>query len=451
MLVVKLDVRAGISKPLEESGSNTTLFLKALADKFSLKFIADRLRETIKTHGSGLMISHFTWRFKGQCVVDYLNCYFEFLGPLRENEQDRSDLLSLHLLIITHRIFQKLSSLTNGRSHDIQEIKLAILCGSDVIACFNLLKRHVTYNTFVLCKIIPFSMVHLFESAKICDGGSAGPQRCIGHGTVGSAQGHESVNKFVISIQRFLDRRRGKLWPSLQQMENVVRWVAEFVFPQLFQETQEHGRSQDRYLLNFMKRNLAAQLSKHTATPNPQQERIEQLTICLQHLNDCCQICTFDTPIKKRQHGILETIQIHTMRWEMLEVDTSSWVSAGCLETLQVFSECVTRRQLSPQWHHLKAGVFVTHIANLEYDEVLMRHLEKADDLYNLRKHSVPTAAAFPMDVSVGGPAERAQALSATTVGLTPANPVFQNIQAPHPADQRPCKKLMHRKQGLFV
>ena len=61
-------------------------------------------------------------------------------------------------------------------------------------------------------------MVHLFESAKICDGGSAGSQRCIGHGTVGSAQGHESVHKFVISIQRFLDRRRGKLWPSLQQM-----------------------------------------------------------------------------------------------------------------------------------------------------------------------------------------------------------------------------------------
>ena len=86
-------------------------------------------------------------------------------------------------------------------------------------------------------------MVHLFESAKICDGGSAGSQRCIGHGTVGSAQGHESVNKFVISIQRFLDRRRGKLWPSLQQMENVVRWVAEFVFPQEFHKTQEHGRS----------------------------------------------------------------------------------------------------------------------------------------------------------------------------------------------------------------
>ena len=97
------------------------------------------------------------------------------------------------------------------------------------------------------------------------------------------------------------------------------------------------------------------------------------------------------------------------------------------------------------------AGMFVTHIVNLEYDKVLMRHLEKADDLYNLRKHSVPTAAAFPMDVSVGGPAERAQALSATTVGLTPANPVFQNIQTPNPADQRPRKKPMHRKRGIFV
>ena len=146
MLIVKMDVRSGIAKPLERSNSKTNMLLKVLSEKFSLKFIADRLRETLKTHSSGVMMSHFTWRFKGQCVVDYVNCYFDILGPLRATEEDRSDKLAIDLLILCHRIFQKLSSLTNGRTHNKQDVQLAILCGADIIACFNLLKRHITFN-----------------------------------------------------------------------------------------------------------------------------------------------------------------------------------------------------------------------------------------------------------------------------------------------------------------
>ena len=110
--------------------------------------------------------------------MDYVNCYFDILGPLRATEEDRSDKLAIDLLILCHCIFQKVSSLTNGRTHNKQDVQLAILCGADIIACFNLLKRHITFNTFVLCKMIPFSMVHLFESAQIVQHVNTAVQRC---------------------------------------------------------------------------------------------------------------------------------------------------------------------------------------------------------------------------------------------------------------------------------
>ena len=161
MLLVKMDVRCGISKPADDPNSKTTKFIAALEDKFSLKFIAHRIKEAIQEHGSALMVSHFPWRFKGQCVVDYLNCYFEVLAPVRETEESGADFLAVNLLIIIHRIFQKLSTLTNSRKHSAQDIQLAILCGSDIIACLGMLKRYVNFNTFVLCKLVPFGMVHL--------------------------------------------------------------------------------------------------------------------------------------------------------------------------------------------------------------------------------------------------------------------------------------------------
>ena len=104
MLLVKMDVRCGISKPADDPNSKTTKFIAALEDKVSLKFIAHRIKEAIQEHGSALMVSHFPWRFKGQCVVDYLNCYFEVLAPVRETEESGADFLAVNLLIIIHRI-----------------------------------------------------------------------------------------------------------------------------------------------------------------------------------------------------------------------------------------------------------------------------------------------------------------------------------------------------------
>ena len=89
----------------------------------------------------------------------------EVLAPVRETEESGADFLAVNLLIIIHRIFQKLSTLTNSRKHSAQDIQLAILCGSDIIACLGMLKRYVNFNTFVLCKLVPCGMVHLYEVA----------------------------------------------------------------------------------------------------------------------------------------------------------------------------------------------------------------------------------------------------------------------------------------------
>ena len=94
--------------------------------------------------------------FKEQCVVDYLNCYFEVLAPVRETEGNGADCLALNLLIILHRIFQKLSTLTNSRKHSAEDIRLVILCDSDMIACLGL--RELEHICSL--QVSPFGMVH---------------------------------------------------------------------------------------------------------------------------------------------------------------------------------------------------------------------------------------------------------------------------------------------------
>ena len=84
------------------------------------------------------------------------------------------------------------------------------------------------------------------------------------------------------------------------------------------------------------------------------------------------------------------------------------------------------------------------------YDEVMMRHLESMDDIYNMRQHSMPNAAATDMDVSLVGSERHALHIP----DMSPMSSVprsMNDLQRKGTQAQMPRKKLTHRKAGLFV
>ena len=113
----------------------------------------------------------------------------------------------------------------------------------------------------------------------------------------------------------------------------------------------------------------------------------------------------------------------------------------------------------------MKAGVFDTHIANLEYDEVLMRNLEDTDAQYNRNEHNAPVQSeenngmAIPVVTTTSAPiatrplfADAALHTPVFPFSVTqPPLPILANSTSSANVIEKPKKKLRRSKLGLFV
>ena len=154
---------------------------------------------------------------------------------------------------MAHRLVKKHSLLISKRCVSVEDIKVAMVTGSDIYACLNAIQAHTVHSSFVYLKEIVANMIRdekfrgRPEYVAAEDGQMRRVRRSVGPGLVSQTEGGEKNNGYTTSATFMVNREHDKVWPGVQQHQDFGCFVAESAFPQQFKVPATHSRMQSRF------------------------------------------------------------------------------------------------------------------------------------------------------------------------------------------------------------